>query len=94
MHTVPLPPHTRCHAPTPSVCRFGVDVGVDYYALSFVRDARVIYELKNFLAQRGECVCGWWWGGVFVSVGGRWASVSGRAVLAGACGRVGGQASG
>jgi hypothetical protein len=27
---------------------------VDYYALSFVRDAAVIYELKNYLAKQGE----------------------------------------
>lgn len=55
----PLPrPLTPATAPHPSLRRFGVDVGVDYYALSFVRDARVIYELKNFLAQRGESVCG------------------------------------
>lgn len=34
--------------------KFGVDVGVDYYALSFVRNADVIYELKRYLAQQGE----------------------------------------
>ncbi len=33
-------------------------VGVDYYALSFVRDADVIYDLKDWLAQQGVCVCG------------------------------------
>ncbi len=33
--------------------KFGVDVGVDYYALSFVRNADVIYELKRYLAQQG-----------------------------------------
>lgn len=33
--------------------KFGVDVGVDYYALSFVRTAEVIYELKRFLSQQG-----------------------------------------
>ncbi|EFN57958.1 hypothetical protein CHLNCDRAFT_30037 [Chlorella variabilis] len=27
--------------------RFGIEVGVDFYALSFVRDAAVIYELKD-----------------------------------------------
>lgn len=39
-------------------------VGVDYYALSFVRDADVIYEVKDWLAQQGghfwrlcACVC-------------------------------------
>lgn len=31
-----------------------VQVGVDYYALSFVRDAGVIYELKQYLAAEGE----------------------------------------
>ena len=36
--------------------RFGVDVGVDYYALSFVRNAEVIYELKNWLATQGEVI--------------------------------------
>ena len=35
--------------------KFGVDVGVDYYALSFVRNADVIYELKHWLAQQGAC---------------------------------------
>ena len=34
--------------------KFGVDVGVDYYALSFVRNADVIYELKRWLSQQGE----------------------------------------
>ena len=34
--------------------KFGIDVGVDYYALSFVRNADVIYELKAYLAQQGE----------------------------------------
>ena len=33
--------------------KFGVDVGVDYYALSFVRNADVIYELKRWLSQQG-----------------------------------------
>ena len=32
--------------------KFGVDVGVDYYALSFVRSADVIYELKRWLSKR------------------------------------------
>ena len=36
--------------------QFGVDVGVDYYALSFVRSADVIYELKAYLAKQGEYV--------------------------------------
>lgn len=44
--------HTRtrlraAHSPLPQV-------GVDFYALSFVRDAAVIYELKEYLAQQGE----------------------------------------
>jgi pyruvate kinase len=33
---------------------FGVEVGVDYYALSFVKDARVIYEVKRWLMERGS----------------------------------------
>lgn len=33
--------------------KFGIDVGVDYYALSFVRNADVIYELKRYLAKEG-----------------------------------------
>ena len=33
--------------------QFGIDVGVDYYALSFVRSADVIYELKAYLAKQG-----------------------------------------
>eukprot|EP01024_Parvocaulis_polyphysoides_P017226 TRINITY_DN17614_c0_g1_i3.p1 TRINITY_DN17614_c0_g1~~TRINITY_DN17614_c0_g1_i3.p1 ORF type:complete len:456 (-),score=70.65 TRINITY_DN17614_c0_g1_i3:328-1695(-) len=32
---------------------FGIDVGVDYYALSFVKDAETIYELKKYLALKG-----------------------------------------
>ena len=32
--------------------KFGVDVGVDYYALSFVRSADVIYELKRYLSKQ------------------------------------------
>lgn len=34
--------------------KFGIDVGVDYYALSFVRNADVIYELKRYLAKEGD----------------------------------------
>ena len=30
-----------------------MDVGVDYFALSFVRSADVIYELKDYLRQQG-----------------------------------------
>ncbi|KFM29270.1 Pyruvate kinase isozyme G, chloroplastic [Auxenochlorella protothecoides] len=33
--------------------RFGLEQGVDYYALSFVRTADVIYELKDWLARAG-----------------------------------------
>ncbi|KAL4443531.1 hypothetical protein ABPG75_011268 [Micractinium tetrahymenae] len=33
--------------------KFGVEMGVDFYALSFVRDAEVIYELKNYLSNEG-----------------------------------------
>ena len=36
--------------------KFGVDVGVDYYALSFVRNADVIYELKRWLSQQGDAL--------------------------------------
>lgn len=35
--------------------RFGLEQGVDYYALSFVRTADVIYELKDWLAKQGCC---------------------------------------
>lgn len=37
--------------------QFGIDVGVDYYALSFVRSADVIYELKAYLAKQGASNC-------------------------------------
>lgn len=33
---------------------FGIDVGVDYYALSFVRDAACIYELQAYLKRHGS----------------------------------------
>lgn len=36
----------------PCACS-AAQIGVDYYALSFVRDAEVIYELKSYLAQEG-----------------------------------------
>lgn len=36
--------------------QFGIDVGVDYYALSFVRSADVIYELKAYLAKQGAAI--------------------------------------
>lgn len=29
--------------------KFGVDNEVDFYAVSFVKDAAVVYELKNYL---------------------------------------------
>lgn len=29
--------------------KFGVDNKVDFYAVSFVKDAKVIYELKDYL---------------------------------------------
>lgn len=29
--------------------KFGVDNQVDYYAVSFVKDAKVVHELKDFL---------------------------------------------
>lgn len=34
--------------------QFGIEVGVDYYALSFVRSAEVIYELKAYLAKQSR----------------------------------------
>lgn len=34
--------------------RFGVAAGVDFFALSFVRDAGIIHELKAFLAAEGR----------------------------------------
>ena len=36
--------------------KFGVDVGVDYYALSFVRSAEVIYELKRYLSKQNAAI--------------------------------------
>jgi pyruvate kinase len=33
--------------------RFGLEAGVDYYALSFVRDAQVLYDVKAWLAKNG-----------------------------------------
>lgn len=33
--------------------KFGVEQGVDYFALSFVRDAAVIWELKDWLKKEG-----------------------------------------
>eukprot|EP00873_Tetraselmis_striata_P009379 jgi/Tetstr1/429643/TSEL_019541.t1 len=33
--------------------KFGVDMNVDYFALSFVRDAQVIYDLKAFVNEQG-----------------------------------------
>lgn len=36
--------------------KFGIEAGVDYFALSFVRSADVIYELKAYLADRGAAI--------------------------------------
>ncbi|KAL9669375.1 hypothetical protein QQ045_006922 [Rhodiola kirilowii] len=33
--------------------KFGVDNGVDFFAVSFVKDAEVVHELKNYLKARG-----------------------------------------
>lgn len=33
--------------------KFGVEHGVDFYALSFVKDAQVVHELKGFLKEAG-----------------------------------------
>ncbi|XP_020239814.1 plastidial pyruvate kinase 2 [Cajanus cajan] len=33
--------------------KFGVDNGVDFYAVSFVKDAEVVHELKNYLKSCG-----------------------------------------
>lgn len=33
---------------------FGVKMEVDFYALSFVRDAECIYELQEYLRQKGS----------------------------------------
>lgn len=35
--------------------KFGVDNGVDFYAVSFVKDAAVVHELKNYL--KSKCFC-------------------------------------
>lgn len=32
--------------------KFGVDNKVDFYAVSFVKDAAVIHELKNYLQSK------------------------------------------
>lgn len=32
--------------------KFGVDNQVDFYAVSFVKDAEVIHELKNYLKSK------------------------------------------
>lgn len=32
--------------------KFGVDNGVDFYAVSFVKDAAVVHELKNYLKSK------------------------------------------
>jgi pyruvate kinase len=33
---------------------FGIEMGVDFYALSFVRDADCIYELQAYLKRHGS----------------------------------------
>lgn len=33
---------------------FGIRMGVDFYALSFVRDAACIYELQAYLKRHGS----------------------------------------
>lgn len=38
--------------------RFGLEQGVDYFALSFVRTADIVYELKEWLAKQGGCMGG------------------------------------
>lgn len=35
--------------------KFGVDNGVDFYAVSFVKDAAVVHELKDYLKSKGSC---------------------------------------
>ena len=32
--------------------KFGVDNQVDFYAVSFVKDAKVVHELKNYLKSK------------------------------------------
>ena len=32
--------------------KFGVDNGVDFYAVSFVKDATVVHELKDYLRSK------------------------------------------
>ena len=32
--------------------KFGVDNKVDFYAVSFVKDAQVVHELKNYLQSK------------------------------------------
>ena len=32
--------------------KFGVDNKVDFYAVSFVKDAKVVHELKNYLKSK------------------------------------------
>ena len=63
--TTPTPTHPQRHlnvrgksASLPSITdkdwediKFGVDNNLDFYALSFVKDAKVIRELKEYLAK-------------------------------------------
>jgi hypothetical protein len=37
--------------------KFGVDNQVDFYAVSFVKDARVVYELKDYLKSNYDFCC-------------------------------------
>lgn len=37
--------------------KFGVDNKVDFYAVSFVKDAQVVHELKNYLKSKKKMFC-------------------------------------
>lgn len=37
--------------------KFGVDNQVDFYAVSFVKDAKVIHELKDYLKSKTLALC-------------------------------------
>lgn len=32
--------------------KFGVENGIDYYVVSFVKDAKVVHELKDYLKSK------------------------------------------
>lgn len=36
--------------------KFGVDNQIDFYAVSFVKDAKVVHELKNYLKSKVSSV--------------------------------------